>query len=211
MPAAGAHRLRPAAERAQALREIRCPPRERLLHRWGGMQPDRIARPHIARVDVQVPAYTPLRDERVLVIYSKLGDAKPAAEALAHELTQAGLVVELAVAHARTTPPPHDYDAVVIASSMWIGHHAPSIVGYAAQYREALAEMPAFLCVVSRGRGASLARMRRGLDWPLLRVHCLVRPRWHPRWLGGPHACRARPVHQLALVIAHEIPVRDPR
>jgi hypothetical protein len=25
---------------------------------------------------------------------------------------------------------------------MWLGHHAPSVVAYAAQYREVLADMP---------------------------------------------------------------------
>lgn len=173
------------------------------------MQPDQIARPQISRLHVHSLGSDRTRDERVLVVYSKLGNARPAAEALAQELMRVGLHAELAVASACGTPPPHDYDAVVIASCMWLGRHAPSIVAYAAQYREVLAGMPSFLCVVSHARGASIAQMRRGLDWPLLRVHCLVRPRWRARWFGSGHAQRAGHAHQLALAIARQIPIRD--
>jgi hypothetical protein len=175
------------------------------------MQADQIARAQISRLDLHTLASDLVRDERVLVIYSKLGDARHAADALAHELTRAGLHVELAVASACGMPPPHDYDAVVLASCMWLGRHTPSVVAYAARYREVLADMPSFLCVVSHARGASIARMRRGLDWPLLRLHCLVRPRWRARWFGAPHAQRGGQVHQLAVAIARQIPVRDLR
>ena len=72
-----------------------------------GMQPDPIPHPAFVGLDGHRAAQDDRsRDDRVLVVHGRLGDARPAAEALGHALARVGLEVELATADLRTAPPP---------------------------------------------------------------------------------------------------------
>ncbi len=101
---------------------------------------------------------------RVLVVYtSRYAQTKAIALALADHLSRDGLTAELADADAGSVPPPADYEAVVIGSTVRFGRHPRSVIEYIAHYGDALAAMPAFFFSV--GNDDDIGRMCRATGW----------------------------------------------
>jgi menaquinone-dependent protoporphyrinogen IX oxidase len=103
-------------------------------------------------------------DPRVLVVYDgRYGRTTAIADGLSAHLSCDRVTVELADAGACAAPPPADYDAVVIGSSVVRGDHPRSIVEYIANHRDALAAMPVFFFTV--GHDDDLHRLWRTTGW----------------------------------------------
>ena len=121
-------------------------------------------------------------DPRVLVVYAgTYGRTRAIAEALAVHLSSDRLTVELANADAPTVPPPADYAAVVIGSSVHHGRDPRSVIDYIVHHRDALSAMPAFFFSV-------------GFDEAL---HCLWRV---TGWLPTASAVFDAPVNESGLL-----------
>ena len=148
--------------------------------------------------------------ERVLVACTG-ADAQTAAiaSALADELKRDGLIVDVADLDDSAGPPPSDYDIVVIASLVRVGHFADPVIAYVETHRGTLSAMPGFWISVSRSTGASmraLDRMFRRIGWLPTRSVTITRPSWRKRWFGGPTLADSSKIHEVALAIADEVP-----
>ena len=85
--------------------------------------------------------------ERVLVVYT--GSREPA-EAIAQALRADDFTVELADARLHKTPPPEDYDAVVLVVRANGLDHTSEIDAYAAEHQEGLRDRPSRVFTVPR-------------------------------------------------------------
>jgi hypothetical protein len=95
------------------------------------------------RFDLRDRANNADLSERVLVVYA--GSRRPA-EAIAHALRADDLTVELADARLYGTPPPEDYDAVVLVARA----HETAIAAYAREHLEGLRDRPSRVFTVPR-------------------------------------------------------------
>jgi hypothetical protein len=104
---------------------------------------------------------------RVLVVYSgRNPQAKTIALALADHLSHDGQTAELADADSSAIPPPADYDAVVIGSSVRFGRHPLALIDYIVHSRDRLATMPSFFFSVGpAGNHDDLDLMCRATGW----------------------------------------------
>ena len=149
------------------------------------------------RLDLRDRAGEDELTERVLVLYADVGRGRPAAEALAVALREEGMVVELAVAHAGTAPPPEDYDALVLVAPLRVWGYARSLTDYMRDHLDALATMPTWFISVSRGGVASAARLWDDVGW------C-------PPGIAGFDSSAIEPrAHELARMISDDIPALD--
>ena len=91
---------------------------------------------------------------------------KSIALSLADRFFRDGLTAELADADAGSVPPPADYEAVVIGSSVRFGRNPHSVIEYIVHSRDALAAMPAFFFSVAHGPAScqSASRARRSSE-----------------------------------------------
>lgn len=143
-------------------------------------------------------------NDRVLIVYSRAAWTHPVADALADLLRHDHFHVELADADLGGTPPPSDYDAVVVGTPQRLGRRARPIIDYVSQYRDALSSMTAVWFCVGGNDRASGASMQRATGWLPAHVSAIVRPSWRTRWFGDPSAARAPGVRRLAEVVADE-------
>jgi hypothetical protein len=162
------------------------------------------------------------RTERVLIAYAsdRQGKAKLAAEVLSDDLTHDQMAVQ--TADVETAPPPHDYDAVVIGSCVWLGRHARSVTRYVMRYRDALVGMPSFLFSIDdhvlTGHRAG-ARLTHKTGWypsesAAFRVPPPIDPQ-HPlrrlvAWLRDREPPRLQEIGEFALRIAEHVPAAIP-
>lgn len=102
--------------------------------------------------------------ERVLLVLANLhDDAAHIATMLIRELTDDGLVVELADVGNAAAPPVADYDAVLIGAHVCFGHHTRAVVAYIRDHRAELARVPALFFSVGSQAVAHGARDARRL------------------------------------------------
>jgi len=121
---------------------------------------------------------------RILVLYaSHYGQTRTIAEHIAGRLGGQGHEVELADAQVgiRGTPPPEDYDAVVIGSRVEMGRHATDIVAYLRMHLEMLREMPTAFFSVSM----AAAKPSAGPDPNGYTSTLFEELRWHPRCVAA--------------------------
>jgi menaquinone-dependent protoporphyrinogen IX oxidase len=144
------------------------------------------------------------REERVLVVYADAKRTRPVATALAEELSQEGVTVEQAAAELGA-PPPADYDAVVVGTSVRFGRFPRPLRAYLAEHRAGLAEIPTFLYVVDR-RDELDAKLAHATGWQPTFAISIARPPLRVRWFGDPMARREQRVHELAQAVIDELP-----
>ena len=168
--------------------------------------------------------------ERVLVAYASHdgGRTKLIAEVLSDHLVRDGLVVELA--DLDTPPPPEDYDAVVVGTSVQFGQHSRAAVAYVEEHRDTLVHMAAFLFTVNDASvtpaasdpSSDVNRWVRKTRWQptdsatFCAPACTDRLVTLPRILASllrrrPVATQWTQVHDFALRIADQVPAASER
>jgi hypothetical protein len=145
------------------------------------------------------------RGERVLVVYADARRTRPLSNALAAALSGEGMIVEQADA-GLAAPPPSDYDAVVIGTSLRFGRFPRGVRAYLAEHRAALAQIPTFLYVVDRSDG--IDELARAVGWQPTFAIGIADPPWYVRWFGEPMERDAR-VRELARVVVGEMPIAE--
>ena len=110
---------------------------------------------------------------RILLVHAARHDHTGViAEAIAKRLRSHGYVVEIGDAATGGMPPPEDYDAVVLGSSLEDGPHTRLITRYVHHNRRGLAQVPTALFTVSTAGsardtdpGGSLESLLRSARW----------------------------------------------
>lgn len=141
-------------------------------------------------------------EDRVLVVDGDASGTRSISHALARELERDGMRVEQANVQL-CAPPPQDYDAVVIGTTVRFGRLPRALLEYISVQRAALSRMPAFLYVVGR---LDIERFARTTGWRPTRVIDMPRGPWLARWFAGPTAHHESRVHELAQLVADHTP-----
>jgi hypothetical protein len=149
------------------------------------------------RLDLRERAGDDAVTERVLVLYADAARGRPPADALASALREDGLIVEVAVVHAGTAPPPQDYDGVVLVAPLRMWGYPRSLTSYMREHVRALEAMPTWFVSISRGGGVRAERLWQEVGW------C-------PPELAGFDGGALEPrAHELARMISDDIPALD--
>jgi Flavodoxin domain len=145
------------------------------------------------------------RGERVLVVYADAKRTRTLSNALAAALASEGMIVEQADV-GLAAPPPADYDAVVIGTSLRFGRFPRTVRAYLAEHRAALAQIPTFLYVVDRSD--DIDEVARTFGWQPTFAIGIADPPWYVRWFAEPMVREAR-VRELARVVVGEMPISE--
>jgi hypothetical protein len=155
------------------------------------------------RLDLRDRLHVDDHSDRVLVVFANERASRPLAVAIAEALQQDGMIVELANADTFATPPPADYDAVVLGAA---GHLPSSLREYIRAHRDALRAMPTALFVRDASAVAAIVKRTR---WLPTRSAVFARRGLLDEWFGDPSeqaAADAAVAHQLAVALADDLP-----
>jgi Flavodoxin domain len=117
------------------------------------------------------------RAERVLVVYTNAQHTESIARQLGALLSFDGLVVDYADADLGKTPPPEDYDAVIVGiSPRFLSRLPRSITSYIADHRRTLQGLPNFLFLVGGVAAKELELLAERTGWIPRGVATYARP-----------------------------------
>lgn len=133
------------------------------------------------RLDVRDHLAEDDREDRVLVLYAGGTRGRVPAEVIATSLRADACEVEIADVEARGTPPPEDYDAVVIVATLRAWGYPIGTTQFLRDHAEVLREMPTWFVSVSPKGEASANRLWRDAGWCPPGVAAFAAPRRWPR------------------------------
>jgi len=143
------------------------------------------------------------REDRVLVLYAGGTRGRVPADVIATSLRGDACKVEIADVETRGTPPPEDYDAVVIVATLRAWGYPIATTQFLRDHADVLREMPTWFVSVSPKGEASANRLWRDAGWCPPGVAAIATPhRWPRSTIPQPLEHRAA---EIARMIADDL------